>query len=146
MNFMLLAASPGFPVFLPRLCRLEGAGEILVDRWGLHIYAQNEHDLFFAQGYTAARPHVPVRIWRRQATGTVAEILGRRELNRDIGAASSLPKDMKQELAHYHPRRAHHQLVRRRHQRGDRRDREDPSLLPWVRAPRESSRESGLRK
>ena len=30
--------------------------EILKDRWGIsHIYAETEHDLFFAQGYSAAR-------------------------------------------------------------------------------------------
>ena len=30
--------------------------EIIRDRWGInHIYAQNETDLFFAQGYAAAR-------------------------------------------------------------------------------------------
>jgi len=81
--------------------------EVLVDRWGVaHIYAQNEHDLFFAQGYTAARDRLfQFEIWRRQATGTVAEILGRRELNRDIGARlHRFRKDMKQELAHYHPK------------------------------------------
>ena len=30
--------------------------EIIKDRWGIaHIYARNEQDLFFAQGYNAAR-------------------------------------------------------------------------------------------
>ena len=30
--------------------------EILKDKWGIsHIYAETEHDLFFAQGYNAAR-------------------------------------------------------------------------------------------
>ena len=53
--------------------------EILRDRWGInHIYAQNEADLFFAQGYAAAKDRLfQFEIWRRQATGTVAEILGR---------------------------------------------------------------------
>jgi penicillin amidase len=81
--------------------------EILTDRFGIaHIYAQNEHDLFFAQGYSAAKDRLfQFEIWRRQATGTVAEILGRRELQRDIGTRlHRFRKDMKQELAHYHPR------------------------------------------
>jgi len=81
--------------------------EILTDRWGVdHIYAENEHDLFFAQGYAAARNRLfQFELWRRQATGTVAEILGRRELDRDIGTRLHLfRKDMSQELAHYHPR------------------------------------------
>ena len=61
--------------------------EILRDRWGInHIYAKTENDLFFAQGYAAARDRLfQFELWRRQATGTVAEILGRKELKRDIG-------------------------------------------------------------
>jgi len=62
--------------------------EVLRDRWGVsHIYAGNEHDLFFAQGYTAARDRAfQFEMWRRQATGTMAEVIGRRELQRDHGA------------------------------------------------------------
>jgi penicillin amidase len=81
--------------------------EILTDRWGVaHIYAENEHDLFFAQGYNAAKDRLfQFEIWRRQATGTVAEILGRRELKRDIGTRLHLfRKDLPTELNHYHPR------------------------------------------
>lgn len=81
--------------------------EILTDRWGVaHIYARNEHDLFFSQGYTAAKDRLfQFEMWRRQATGTVAEILGRRELARDIGARLHMfRKDLQQELTHYHPR------------------------------------------
>ena len=46
--------------------------EILRDRWGVaHIYARNEHDLFFAQGYNVARDRLfQLELWRRQATGT----------------------------------------------------------------------------
>src|SRR5690606_19680841 len=71
-----------------RLGGLEQPVEVLRDAWGIaHIYAQNEHDLFFAQGYTAARDRAfQFEIWRRQATGTVAELLGSRELQRDVGA------------------------------------------------------------
>jgi penicillin amidase len=86
---------------------LEEPVEILVDRWGVpHIYARNEHDLFFAQGYYAARDRLfQFELWRRQATGTMAEILGRRELDRDIGTRLHLfRKDLVQELNHYHPR------------------------------------------
>ncbi len=81
--------------------------EIIRDRWGVnHIYAQTESDLFFAQGYAAARDRLfQFEIWRRQATGTVAEILGRRELKRDIGARlHTFRGDLDAELNHYHPR------------------------------------------
>jgi penicillin amidase len=81
--------------------------EILRDRWGLnHIYAQTEEDLFFAQGYAAARDRLfQFELWRRQATGTVAEILGPRALKRDIGTRLHLFRgDLKAELNWYHPR------------------------------------------
>ncbi len=81
--------------------------EIRRDQWGInHIYAQNEADLFFAQGYAAARDRLfQFELWRRQATGTMAEIAGRRELARDRGARLHMFKgDLDTELAHYHPR------------------------------------------
>ena len=86
---------------------LEQSVEILVDQWGVpHIYAENEHDLFFAQGYYAARDRLfQFEIWRRQATGTVAELLGERELKRDIGTRLfQFRGDIVDEMNHYHPR------------------------------------------
>jgi penicillin amidase len=90
-----------------RVAGLESEVEIRRDRWGVnHIYAGNEHDLFFAQGYAAARDRLfQFEIWRRRATGTVAEILGPRELRRDIGARLHRYRgDLDAELNHYHPR------------------------------------------
>jgi penicillin amidase len=81
--------------------------EIIRDRWGVnHIYAQNEADLFFAQGYAAAKDRLfQFELWRRQATGTMAEILGPRALDRDIGARLHMFRgDLDAELNHYHPR------------------------------------------
>lgn len=81
--------------------------KVVTDQWGVpHIYAQNEEDLFFAQGFYAARDRTfQFELWRRQATGTVAEILGPRELKRDIGARLfRFRGDMETELRHYHPR------------------------------------------
>jgi penicillin amidase len=79
--------------------------EIIRDKWGInHIYAKNQKDLFFAQGYAAAKDRLfQFEIWRRQATGTVAEILGERELKRDIGTRLfKFRGDMKTEMNHYH--------------------------------------------
>lgn len=81
--------------------------EVIRDTIGVnHIYAKNEHDLFFAQGYCAAQDRLfQFEIWRRQATGTLAEILGPREVIRD--QASRLFRfrgDLKKEFAQYHPR------------------------------------------
>ena len=80
--------------------------EILRDQWGInHLYAENQHDLFFAQGYAAAQDRLfQFEIWRRQATGTVAEILGPKELKRDIGTRLFKYRgDLTVEFNHYHP-------------------------------------------
>lgn len=85
---------------------LQAPVEVLRDQWGVnHIYAANQHDLFFAQGYCAAKDRLfQFEIWRRQATGTVAEILGPRELKRDIGTRLFKYRgDLKKDLNHYHP-------------------------------------------
>ena len=90
-----------------QIAGLSQSVEILRDRWGInHIYAQNEGDLFFAQGYAAAKDRTfQFEVWRRQATGTVAEVLGRRELLRDRGARLHMFRgDMDDELNRYHPR------------------------------------------
>jgi len=98
------AQAPATSVQMPGLSQ---PVEILRDRWGInHIYAQTEGDLFFAQGYAAAKDRTfQFEVWRRQATGTVAEILGRRELVRDRGARLHMFRgDMDDELNRYHPR------------------------------------------
>lgn len=79
--------------------------EVIRDESGInHIYAQNQEDLFFAQGYLAAKDRLfQFEIWRRQATGTVAEILGSRELKRDIGTRLfKFRGDMEEEMNYYH--------------------------------------------
>ena len=92
---------------LLQLPGLRAPVEIVTDRWGInHIYAEHEADLFFAQGYAAARDRLfQFEVWRRRATGTVAEILGRRELERDIGARlHRFRGDLTTEMNHYHDR------------------------------------------
>ena len=92
---------------------LDAPVEILTDQWGVaHIYATTEHDLFFAQGFYAARDRLfQFEIWRRQATGTVAEILGPREVKRDLGTRLFMFRgDIEAEMQHYHPRGA--QIIR----------------------------------
>jgi len=79
--------------------------EVIVDKFGIpHIYAQNQEDLFYAQGYHAAKDRLfQFEVWRRQATGTVSEILGKRELKRDIGTRLfKFRKDIVKEMNHYH--------------------------------------------
>ena len=89
-----------------RVRGLQQPVEVLRDRWGVpHIYTKTEHDLFFTQGYSAARDRAfQFEMWRRQATGTMAEVLGRRELDRDHGARLFRYRgSMATEMAHYHP-------------------------------------------
>jgi penicillin amidase len=108
----ILGAQPAALGARPDTLRLTGLREpveIVRDRWGInHVYARTEHDLFFAQGYAAARDRLfQLELWRRQATGTVAELLGERELERDRGSRLfTFRGDMARELAHYHPRGA----------------------------------------
>ena len=101
------AVSAQGPATSLRMAGLSQPVEILRDRWGInHIYAQNEGDLFFAQGYAAAKDRVfQFEMWRRQATGTVAEMLGPREAKRDQGARLHMFRgDLDDELNRYHPR------------------------------------------
>jgi penicillin amidase len=74
--------------------------EVIRDRWGVpHIYAQNEHDLFFAQGYV----HAQDRLWqmefnRRIGSGTLSAAVGEATLDTDrflrtIGLRRAAEKD-----------------------------------------------------
>jgi len=86
---------------------LDQSVEILKDKWGIsHIYAQTEHDLFFAQGYSAARDRLfQFEIWRAQATGTTAALFGPRMIDRDHGTRLfKFRGPMADEMNHYHPR------------------------------------------
>jgi penicillin amidase len=80
--------------------------EVVRDTAGVnHIYAKNDHDLFFSQGYCAAKDRLfQFEMWRRQASGTTAEIFGEQELKRDIGTRLfKFRGDLKKEFNHYHP-------------------------------------------
>ena len=85
---------------------LDHSVEIIKDRWGIaHIYAQTQDDLFFAQGFNVASDRLfQLEVWRRQATGTMSEILGPKALKRDIGARLlKFRGDLRDELGFYHP-------------------------------------------
>lgn len=59
--------------------------EIYRDNWGVpHIYAQNEEDLFFAQGYVQAQDRLwQMELHRRMGSGTLSEIFGESTLDMD---------------------------------------------------------------
>src|SRR5712691_11426353 len=58
---------------------------IVRDRWGVpHITAQNERDLFFAQGFVQAQDRLfQMDLWRRSSQGRLAEVLGPNFIDRD---------------------------------------------------------------
>ncbi len=108
LSYFLLTLCIG-AIAQPNRLRIKGLSdqvEVIRDIYGVnHIYASNEHDLFFAQGYCAAKDRLfQFELWRRQATGTIAEVLGTREVKRDQGARLfKFRGDLKKELNHYHP-------------------------------------------
>ena len=71
----LLGLAPAVSAVIPTqhvsVVGLAGPAEILVDRWGVpHIYAGSEDDLFFAQGFNAARDRLfQIDLWRRRGLG-----------------------------------------------------------------------------
>ena len=71
-----------------RIEGLEGRVEVLVDRYGVaHIYARSERDLFFAQGWNAARDRLwQIDLWRRRGLGLLSEALGGGYLEQDRAA------------------------------------------------------------
>jgi len=80
--------------------------EILRDKWGVpHIYAKTTDDLFFAQGYTAARDRLfQIDLWRRMNTGKMAEVMGPPALGRDrIARLVRFRGDWNKEWAMYSP-------------------------------------------
>jgi penicillin amidase len=104
--FPSCSPGPSVPHEAIRLEEISRPVEIIKDRWGIsHIYAQNQKDLFFAQGFNVARDRLfQLEIWRRQASGTLSEILGSKALQKDIGSRLLRARvDLEEELGHYHP-------------------------------------------
>jgi penicillin G amidase len=71
-----------------RLAGLQDAAEIRVDRWGIpHIRAASEADLFFLQGFNAARDRLwQLDLWRKRGLGLLAADFGPGYLAQDHAA------------------------------------------------------------
>ncbi len=82
--FLMRRPVPGYKGQV-RLTGLHEAVEIITDRYGVpHIYAQNEDDMYYAQGYV----HAQERLWqmelnRRISSGRLCEIFGEAALEAD---------------------------------------------------------------
>src|SRR5579862_7962429 len=103
------AAGPASAAISASPARLQVRGlrqpvRVLRDKWGVaHIYAKNQHDLFFAQGVVAAQDRLfQMEVWKRAGQGRLSEILGESALQRDINArALQYRGDMQAEYASY---------------------------------------------
>jgi len=85
---------------------LREAVRVQRDRWGVaHIYAQNEHDLFFAQGFVVAQDRLfQMELWKRSGQGRLAEVLGPSAVKRDVNARLLRYRgDMDEEYKSYAP-------------------------------------------
>ncbi|WP_454668386.1 penicillin acylase family protein [Achromobacter kerstersii] len=99
-------AAPGGKKDTINMAGLTQPVEIVRDKHGVsHIYAQNQNDLFFAQGFSAARDRLwQLDLWRRQGEGKMAEQFGPRFIEQDRAARLFLFRgDMQAEFASYHP-------------------------------------------
>jgi penicillin amidase len=81
--------------------------EVLRDEWGIpHIYAQNDDDLFLAQGYVMAQDRLwQMEMWRRWHEGRLSEIFGPEAFDYDLRTRQMMfrgPWD-DSEWTSYHP-------------------------------------------
>jgi len=69
-----------------KVAGLHGPVEIYRDAQGIpQIYAQDEHDLFFAQGFVHAQDRFwQMDFWRHIGSGTLSEMFGQGELKTDL--------------------------------------------------------------
>ena len=80
--------------------------KVFRDNWGVpHIHAENQHDLFFAQGFVAAEDRLfQMEMWKRSGQGRLAEVLGKSAVERDRYARLLRYRgDMQAEFASYAP-------------------------------------------
>lgn len=85
---------------------IEAEAEIVVDRWGIpHLRAQTKGDLFFLQGFNAARDRLwQIDLWRKRGLGLLARDFGPGYLAQDRACRAFLYRgDMGREWASYAP-------------------------------------------
>lgn len=85
---------------------LQAPASIVVDRWGVpHLRAENEADLFFLQGFNAARDRLwQIDLWRKRGLGLLAADFGPGFLAQDRASRLFLYRgDMDAEFNAYAP-------------------------------------------
>ena len=116
----VLAATAALGFFSPALADMSTAvtrttrdvkglgspAEIIVDFWGIpHIYAANQQDAFFLQGYNVGRERLwQIDLWRKRGLGLLARDFGASYAAQDRAARMFLYRgDMDREWAAYGP-------------------------------------------
>ncbi len=85
---------------------LDQPAQILIDHWGVaHVFAANERDAYFLQGYNAARDRLwQIDLWRKRGLGRLAASFGSAYVEQDHAARLLLYRgDMAREWASYAP-------------------------------------------
>jgi penicillin amidase len=85
---------------------LSASAEIIVDHWGIpHLRASNQQDLFFLQGFNAARDRLwQIDLWRKRGLGLLSRGFGAGFLAQDRASRAFLFRgDMDKEWASYDP-------------------------------------------
>ncbi|MGE3872239.1 MAG: penicillin acylase family protein [Parvibaculaceae bacterium] len=83
-----------------------GSCRILIDAYGIaHLYADSEADLFFLQGFNAARDRLwQIDLWYKRGLGRLARNFGETFLAHDVAARKVLYRgDLDEEWAAYGP-------------------------------------------
>ena len=82
-----------------RVSGLNDRVEVMRDGLGVpHIYASNEHDLFFAQGYTHAQDRFwQMDFWRHIGSGRLSEMFGESQVETDVFLRSLGFEDLAEE-------------------------------------------------
>ncbi|NIP57371.1 MAG: penicillin acylase family protein, partial [Gemmatimonadetes bacterium] len=89
-----------------RLPGLTEEVDVIRDPWGIaHIYANNLHDLFFAQGFVAAQDRLwQIDVWRYYAQGRASEIVGPERFETDrLYRLMKYRGPRDEDFASYHP-------------------------------------------
>lgn len=80
------------PLIVRNIDAIRSSVEIMTDQWGVaHISADNAIDVFFGQGYSAARTRLfQIDLWRRRGLGLLAEVFGPAYVELDAAARTFL--------------------------------------------------------
>jgi len=88
LAFILLAGVGGAHAETLEVAGLRQPARIQVDKWGVpHLYAGDSGDLFFVQGFNAARDRLAqIDLWRRRGLGRMSSVFGQSYVEQDRAA------------------------------------------------------------